>query len=364
MAFLEDFSGEATTLSFFLATGVAVVGLWWWYKTRNHIPKVEVTNPPPTLPLTGIHMGVDDFTALQRKLRDEARADLATAHGEERKRLEDKIDALNARLADPDRALAEQQAIITSLEDQLARRGNQLGGDAITAAKAALEAGDFTKARALFETLAADTAPDVQVHAEASFALGQIAEQDIRWHDAASHFARAAKLTPTFTAPCKARELLWRTDQVEESLVFAEELVKFSNKNNDKTLLATALNNRGLSFRALKRLDEAEADYRRALEIGARTIGDGHKDFSIRLSNLANCLKDQGKLEEAAQMRGQAVELWKRNNSIDQIGLAVRLSNLGNSLIEIGKLPEAEAALRQAISIGRRTLPENHPSWA
>ena len=141
----------------------------------------------------GIQMDVDTFTSLQTRLRDDARAELAAAHGDERKRLEEQITALNARLANPDEALAQQHAIILDLEAQLARRGNELGGDDVAIAKAALESGDFSAARALFETLAARTEPDVQAHADASFALGQIAEAEIRWGDAAKHYARAAQ---------------------------------------------------------------------------------------------------------------------------------------------------------------------------
>ena len=210
MAFLEDFHGEATTLGFLMTLVTAGVGFWRWARTRNKIPKVEITNPPPALPPAGIHMDLATFAAMQERGLEQARRQLVAAHGEERKRLEDKIDALNARLADPDRALAEQQAIITRLEAQLSRQVYKLGGDAINDAKAALEAGDFTKARALFETLAAETEPDVQAHAQAAFALGEIAEAEIRWADAAAHYARAARLNPTAEALHKATDLMER----------------------------------------------------------------------------------------------------------------------------------------------------------
>ncbi len=83
--------------------------------------QVVIANPEAFLPKSapaphGIQMDVETFTALQSKQRDAARAELAMAHGAERQRLEDKIAALNARLANPDEALAQLHAIILDLE--------------------------------------------------------------------------------------------------------------------------------------------------------------------------------------------------------------------------------------------------------
>lgn len=167
--FLEEFGNEGSAIGGIGAFVLFVFGPVWWFFTRKTIPKVELANPealtPPTPvapPDNTLIMNLDTFAAMQERALQTARKQFAQSHGEDRARLQDQIDALNARLADPERALAEQQAIIRSLEEQLARRGNDIGGDDLATARAALQAGDFTAARALFESLAARTEPDVK----------------------------------------------------------------------------------------------------------------------------------------------------------------------------------------------------------
>ncbi|SEO12275.1 hypothetical protein SAMN05216227_104915 [Pseudorhodobacter antarcticus] len=169
LEFLDGFGNEGSAIGGIVALIVAVVGFFTWLFIRKTTPKAEVANFPPPVPTppNTIQMDVEAFTTLQTKLRDEARKDLEKAHGADRTRLEEKIDELNRRLAQPEEALAQQQAIITRLEEELTRRANTLGGDRVNAAKTALKAGDTHKAKALFEEIKAQTAPDVTAHAEA-----------------------------------------------------------------------------------------------------------------------------------------------------------------------------------------------------
>jgi tetratricopeptide (TPR) repeat protein len=293
-----------------------------------------------------------------------AAADLANAQGEEREMLEEKIDALNARLANPDEAFAQQQAIITNLEDLLSRRGNQLGGDAIAAAKSALEAGDFAKARALFETLAAETAPDVQTHADAAFALGQIAEAEIRWHDAANHYAIAARLNPTFDTLYKAREFALRAGDYRAASLHGESLIAIARKDPDQTKLATALNEHGLTLRAQGRYSEAEALLNKALEIARYTIGEAHPSFATHLNNLAWVAQAQGRYPEAEALFNQALEIDRKTIGEAHPSFAIHLNNLAMAVQTQGRYSEAEALFNQALEIGRKTIGEAHPNFA
>ena len=289
---------------------VAFYGPRWYLKRRNGPDRILIANPEVLItPPMPIQMTVEGFTEVQRKLRDEARADLAQAHGDERKRLEDKIDALNQRLANPDEALAQQHAIILDLEAQLTRRGNNIGDDRLADAKAALEQGDFAKARALFEDLQARTAPDVQANADAAFALGQIAEAEIRWHDAAAHYARAARLNPTSLTLRKASDFAERSGDYLNAAKFSGDLVELAQQGSDQELLATALNEHAINLRALGRYPEAEGLYRQALEIDRVTIGEAHPDYAICLNNLAAVVEAQGRYPEAEGLYRQALEI-------------------------------------------------------
>ncbi len=232
--------------------------------------------PAPAAPPSGtIQMDVAAFTDLQKRLRDGARTELAQAHGYERKRLEEKIDALNQRLANPDEALAQQQAIIVRLEDQLSRRSNEIGGDDLAAAKAAVDQGDFAKAKALFETLNSRTTPDVRANADANFALGQIAEAEIRWHDAYAHYKRATSLSDDLEHLAAYAGMTWRLHLTDEALPLYQRLCEdaksaFGDKSPE---YATDLNNFACVVDAKGRYAEAEGLYRQVLAIDRVTIG-------------------------------------------------------------------------------------------
>ena len=340
----------------------------WYMKRRNGPDRVLIANPEAILsqplgpPPNTLQMDVDTFASLQSKLRDEARTELAAAHGAERQRLEDKIETLNARLRDPEEALAQQHAIITSLEDQLARRGNEIGGDDLAAATTALEAGDFTKARTLFETLAARTAPEVTANADASFALGQIAEVEIRWHDAATHYARAASLNPTFDTLYKAREFAWRAGNYPAAFRYGEDLLATARKDGTQTQLSIALNEHALTVTAQGRYPEAEGLFRQALEIDRATIGEAHPAYANHLNNLAGVVQAQGRYPEAEGLYRQALEIDRATIGEGHPSYATHLNNLAAAVEVQGRYPEAEGLSAEAMGILRKTLGDGHPT--
>lgn len=113
----------------------------------------------------------------------------------------------------------------------------------------------------------------------------------------------------------------------------AVDLIEKAVRQNDGN--AVAYNNLGEAYKGLRRLQDAERSYRRALEI--------KPDFAEVRSNLGNALKDLGRLDEAEQVFREAVEL---NPSFFVVH-----ANLGNLLRERGQLDEAEALYRQALEL-------------
>ena len=92
--------------------------------------------------------------ALERQ-EEEVRNDLATAHGEERIRLENEKAEIARQLADVQAAYAERQKRIGELEASLARFSNDVDDDQLAEARTALEAGDFSLADALLAAIEA-----------------------------------------------------------------------------------------------------------------------------------------------------------------------------------------------------------------
>ena len=81
--------------------------------------------------------------------------------------------------------------------------------------------------------------------------------------------------------------------------------------------------------------DEAEASYRRALQI--------KPDYAEALSNLGRTLNDLGRLEEAEACYRRALQIKPEYAEV--------LSNLGITLRELGRMGEAEACYRRALQI-------------
>ncbi len=140
------------------------------------------------------------FEAELNKRAAEVEAALATASEDERTRLEGQRAEIARRLADVEGALKKREEKIRELEALLAREGNEIGGDQLAEARAALQRGDFSKADALFAEIEARAQMAVQSAARAAYGRGEIAEEQVRWANAAAHYARAAGLEPSYGA--------------------------------------------------------------------------------------------------------------------------------------------------------------------
>lgn len=349
---LGDHAGplEALVAILFILSLIFFPVRLWWAK-RQPPQMVTLANPEvldplvPVIPPTGsMHMDLATFEALQERALEQAKKQLAAAQGEEIERLEETIEALKARLRNPDEALAQQQAIIIDLEEKLARRGNEIGGDELTAAKTALEAGDFTKARALFEALAARTAPEVAANADAEFALGQIAEVEIRWHDAYRHYKRAAQLSDTLNYQNAYVRLALRLGYAEEAFDVQQPLSDAVKAKYGDTSVeyASQVSTLAKVHKALENYPKAEDLCRQALEITITNIVEAHSDYSAQLYDLAWVLSAQGRKWESGEIQKQAMSVENGTDGQRYRNDAIRLFNIAEGLREQGRFSEAE----------------------
>jgi len=101
---------------------------------------------------------------------------------------------------------------------------------------------------------------------------------------------------------------------------------------------ADAHSNRGNALRALKRLPEAEAAYRRALEINPR--------FAPAWNNLGTTLRDLKHPQDAERAYRRALEITPNDpDTLDNLGLALK---------DLDRLDEAADMLRRALTIEAR----------
>ena len=258
-------------------------------------------------------MPMSDFQDALERRAEEVRNDLATAHGEERIRLENEKAEIARQLADVQAAYAERQERIAELEASLARFSNDVDDDLLAEVRAALEAGDFSLADDLLAAIEASADVAVARAADAAFQRGQIAATQIRWGEAAAHFDKAARLDPVYDHLDQAGTFAWRAGRYAAALRHFGDLLELSRRDHGEgsPKTAAALNSLANLLRAMGRYEEAEPLYRQALEISRETLGEGHPDYATRLNNLAGLLAATGRYEEAKPLYRETLEVLR-----------------------------------------------------
>ncbi|MEL6477308.1 MAG: tetratricopeptide repeat protein [Pseudomonadota bacterium] len=328
-------------------------------ETKVEIQQTAITTPTDEPAMV---MSRSVFEAELQKRAAEVEEALQSASEEERSHLLAQQSELQRRLSDVEAALQEREAKITDLTALLQREGNEIGGDRLQHAIDALERGDFSEADEIFAEIEAREALAVDRAARAAFGRGEIAEEQIRWLDAAEHYKRAATLAPDYDRLERAGTFLWRAGRSGEAVRFEEDLVALSKRTHgvEAAQTATALNNLAASYRALGRFEEAEPLYRQAIEIDEATLGTAHPDYATGLNNLALLLQDMGRFEEAEPLYRSVVEILPEDND----NFSGALNNLALLLRAMGRLEEAEPLFRQAIEIDEATIGTAHPDYA
>ena len=179
-----------------LASLIAILGAIW--AIIVFFPKRLFSKSPKNQPHTSpeVSLSLETYTkSLETSIEKETNK-LKKAHKKERKQLRLQIEELKKKRRDPEAALAKAHETIASLEAALTREGNEIGDDQMAKARTALEIGDFSLADGIFAQIEAREQLAVDRVARAAFSRGEIAEQQVRWADAAEHYEKAAKLSP------------------------------------------------------------------------------------------------------------------------------------------------------------------------
>jgi len=186
-------------------------------------------------------------------------------------------------------------------------RGAPASRARIEAAQAALSNGDTELADRIFAEVEKMEQGSIERAADAAYQRGLIAEDEVRWADAADHFARAARLAPDFDRLLKAREFAWRAGEYGPARALGPDLIAaaIAEHGEGSAEHATALNGHALTLYTMGRYRQAEPLYRQAMEITGEALGTEHPDYAIRLNNLAELL---AKTERA----GEALKLYAR----------------------------------------------------
>ena len=361
---------RATAIAAVSAVVLTILG-GIWYSVRSSVTAVAnrgeqaVLPSNPMLP-SGEILSMDQHLTILQKREDQLTAKLGTSHDDERSQLTAQIADLKSQIANPNKSLADAQKRIADLETLLDRSGNTIGGDRIAQAKAALEQGDYSIADDIFAEIEANNDLAVQESARAAFGRGEVAEAEIRWHDAYAHYKRASNLDDTTDHLAAYARMTWRLAKGEEAITACESLVSRAKTDfgDQSPEYASQLNNLAEVVRAHGRFPEAEALYNEALEIDRATIGTGHPGYASHLSNLASVVKAQGHFPEAEALINMALEIDRATIGKGHPDYATHLNNLAGVVQAQGRFPEAETLYNEALEIGRATIGTGHPNNA
>ncbi|HIP22926.1 MAG TPA: tetratricopeptide repeat protein [Rhodobacteraceae bacterium] len=267
---------------------------------------------PPAQPM--ITMTLEQFEDLLKAKIEEALVERASTNSESQMLLDLQIETLQDRLANSEEAFEVEKQTIISLQEALNNATPLLGSDAVAKANAALAEGDTALAEALFSDINARAQASVQASASASFALGKIAEQDIRWQESYSHYSDAARLQPSYDHLILAQKMAHNLAIYTEAELLGNAALAAADHEfgYDSPQYGTALNNLASLLQATGRFEEAEPLKRQALENTRAALGEDHPTFGIHLNNLAKLLEATGRFEEAEPLYRQAVEVLEK----------------------------------------------------
>ncbi|MDX1822398.1 MAG: tetratricopeptide repeat protein [Paracoccaceae bacterium] len=321
----------------------------------------EIVNLPPA---PKGQLTVADFLRIRREMRADLLAELATADPAEAVILRRRVEELERQIADPDPALAAAEAEVAHLKTLLEREANQIGADRLRAAEEAMDRLDFSLADALFAEVEERQKLEIQSAARAAYGRGEIAEAELRWSDAATHYARAAQLDPSLEALHNATHFTQLAGDYSRAERLAQDYVTLARAGDDPAILSRALDRYATVLDRLGRYTEAEEIFTQALEIGRASIGEGHPDYATQLNNLAGVVRAQGRYAEAEGLYRQALEIGRATIGEGHPDYATRLNNLAGVVEDQGRYAEAEELYRQALEIDRATIGAGHPDYA
>jgi len=325
----------------------------------------DVTQIGHNFGTVSIGLSFEQHEANDRERLAEMRADLERAHGAERALLQAQIDAGNSALRNLQQDYESRLAELTDLRQTLAQYHNQIDTGRHAAADAALERGDMTLARALLGELAAQARARREdaskEEARLEFKLGEIAEAEIRWADAATHYTRAARLDPSFNTLFYATHFTQLSGEYRRAERLALDCLALARAGDDPAALSRALDNYATVLHRLGRHSEAERTFKQALKICRATVGEGHPDYAGHLNNLAGAVWAQGRFAEAERLYREALNICRATVGEGHTYYATNLNNLAGVLVQLDRPNEARPLYEQALAILRVTLPPDHP---
>jgi tetratricopeptide (TPR) repeat protein len=270
------------------------------------------------------------------------------------------LDALRADVAPPD-----DPAVAAEVE---ALRGE------LAAAVVLLVAGRTDAARAALDSLATRAAavPYRPLRSAIDEVTGALLVSQSQYAPAEVHLRRALggaladrdDVVATRAAASLVMLLGARETRFAEAQWLGDVALALAERRGDPGQLGDVYNSLGGLHLQQARYDDAEADFRRAIELLQEEFGEEHPEVAVVHENLGTTLRNQGRDAEGLAEHRRALELRERAFGPEHPLIAIAHAHLGATLQELQRWDEAEAELRLALDLLLRAFGPEHPDVA
>ena len=117
-------------------------------------------------------------------------------------------------------------------------------------------------------------------------------------------------------------------------------------------------------YKAQARYDEAEAQYKRALEMAEKTGGPSSLLVALILNNLTKVYEDQSRFEEVEEASARALAIREKALGPNHPDVAASVNNLAHVYERLGRYAEADKLFQRSIEIWEKALGPKHPYLA
>ena len=270
------------------------------------------------------------------------------------------LDALRADVAPPDDPAVAAE--VEALRDELA------------AAVVLLVAGRIDAAHAALDSLATRAAavPYRPLRSAIDEVTGALLVSQSQYAPAEVHLRRALggaladrdDVVATRAAASLVMLLGARETRFAEAQWLADVALALAERRGDPGQLGDVYNSLGGLYLQQARHDDAEAAFRRAIELLQEEFGEDHPEVAVAHENLGTTLRNQGRDAEGLAEHRRALELRELAFGPEHPLIAIAHAHLGATLQELRRWDEAEAELRLALDLLLRAFGPDHPDVA
>ena len=303
-------------------------------------------------------------------------------------------------------ALQRKQVLIEMIEQVLEYEVENIDETTFAEALTASLGDNFFKADEVFAKIAKHEKPNERRRARIALVRGAIAENQLRWKDAAEHYRDAARAHPCFETLIFAQKLFINMGSYSSALSFsikAKKIIKNIYGENseeyviivsnlaavyqlmledkkaesiylqvlnickeqpavDISLIANINNNLGVIYVAQKDYKKGLSIFKEVLASREKMLGKNHPDTASNINNIAYMYVLSGQYKKAETFYKKAIQIRYDASNEHNHENGASFNNLAGLYERQKRYDDAELCYQKAIKILENTLDSDHPT--